>query len=483
MPGFAPKPLTGRLGMLAQLASLLLTGVLIWNSAVRPQLLFLPFFDIATRALVFAILAWFLSAAITLGLYLTVPGLRSAPVLPSAFRAASVGVWFAPACILLSQLSPASLAAALVLVVAATRLLYGEWVASGPPPPAPAPTPALGLFGRFNVKRPFVTRELLTGLAAALALQAGVISVWKHHPLMAGACFVLSAAIVTLFAMVSGAVDEAPPPSLPRSAVGMAMTVLLAAGLTVGGIRATRGSGTADGDGMGPGAAGARNAFASAREVLRELFGDEEKGTADADPLGRKTPRVVPGISPDGSFPGIILWPELKPITRLVAPPPKGVGTGEALQRSFAIPFAGQYLLYRFPQLRPPPTSILQRGSPAAMSFSTIDRVRLNMDAIQKLDEPIDLSCCSAVRVEIWNADKYPDTVVLELYANATLLGSAPVRSSPDLNLQELVAVRETLEFPSAPLVCTELKIVFRRHPTRADKSARIAIDRFVLVP
>jgi hypothetical protein len=87
------------------------------------------------------------------------------------------------------------------------------------------------------------------------------------------------------------------------------------------------------------------------------------------------------------------------------------------------------------------------------------------------------------VRVEIWNADKYPDTVVLELYANATLLGSAPVRSSPDLNLQELVAVRETLEFPSAPLVCTELKIVFRRHSTRADKSARIAIDRFVLVP
>ena len=119
----------------------------------------------------------------------------------------------------------------------------------------------------------------------------------------------------------------------------------------------------------------------------------------------------VAGIAPDGSFPGVILWPEVKPVTRLVAPPPKGLSTGTALARSYSIPFAGQYLLFRFPQRRPPPTSILQRGSPAALAFSTVDHWPLNMEAIQKLDEPIDLSCCSALRVEIWNADKYPGTV------------------------------------------------------------------------
>ena len=31
--------------------------------------------------------------------------------------------------------------------------------------------------------------------------------------------------------------------------------------------------------------------------------------------------------------------------------------------------------------------------------------------------------------------------------------------------------------------MCTELKVTFRRAKVRADKSARIAIERFVLVP
>jgi hypothetical protein len=265
--------------------------------------------------------------------------------------------------------------------------------------------------------------------------------------------------------------------------IGMAMTVLLAAGLTVGGLRVAGGRGSADGDGLGPGAGAGRSLYASAREVLRDLFGEEEKGFDEVGLPVPKTSTVTPGIAPDGSFPGIILWPEIKPITRLVAPPPRGLSTGAAIARPFGIPFAGQYLLYRFPQQRPPATSILQRGSPATLSFSTVDRVRLNMDAIQKLDEPVDLSCCRAVQIEIWNADKHPGTVVLELYANDRLLGSKPVNSSPDLTREPLVAVMETLEFPSAAVVAAEFKVVFRRNYTRADKSARIAIERFILVP
>src|SRR4051812_4357579 len=213
MPASLPKPLSGRFGMLAQLASLLFTAVLIWNTAVRPQLVLLPLADVVARALAFSVLAWLLSAGITLGLYVAVPGLRSDGMFASAIRSASVGVWFAPACILLSQLSPASLAAALVLVIAATRLLYSEWMLTHPAP-APKPTPALGLFGNFNVRRPVVTRELVTGLAAAVALQSGTLAALRHHPLLAGAWFVLAAAIVTLFAMVTGAVEDPRPPSM-----------------------------------------------------------------------------------------------------------------------------------------------------------------------------------------------------------------------------------------------------------------------------
>src|ERR1044072_5872352 len=108
MPLSVPRPLTGRFGMLIQIASLLVTGVLVWKSVVSPQLLVLPFMDVALRAIFYAALAWLLSACITAGLYWIVPGLRSADLLGSAIRSASVGVWFAPACILLSQLSPAT---------------------------------------------------------------------------------------------------------------------------------------------------------------------------------------------------------------------------------------------------------------------------------------------------------------------------------------------------------------------------------------
>jgi len=65
------------------------------------------------------------------------------------------------------------------------------------------------------------------------------------------------------------------------------------------------------------------------------------------------------------------------------------------------------------------------------------------------------------------------------------VLGSAPVRSTPDLNQDPVVAVPESLEFSTANAdgPCSELKVVFRRARGRMDKSARIAIDRFVLVP
>jgi hypothetical protein len=225
--------------------------------------------------------------------------------------------------------------------------------------------------------------------------------------------------------------------------------------------------------------------MASAREVLRDLFGDDEtaKGKGDGNSAVAKGPPILPGIAPDGTFPGVILWPEIRTVPRIVAPPPPGISAGAVPQRDYGIPFAGQYLLYRFPQRRPPPTSILQRGSPAALSFSTVDRTPLNMDAIQKLDQPIDLSCCRAVRVEIWNADRDARLVKLELYANDVRLGVAPVTSTPDLSRDPLVAVPETLEFPTAPVLCTQFKVVFRREFPRNHRSARVAIERFVLVP
>jgi hypothetical protein len=58
------------------------------------------------------------------------------------------------------------------------------------------------------------------------------------------------------------------------------------------------------------------------------------------------------------------------------------------------------------------------------------------------------------------------------------------VRSAPDLNRDPLVAVPETVEIPVVSGgSCREFKVVFKRRLLHMDKSARIALERFVLVP
>lgn len=481
------QPLRGRLGLAAQTVSLLATGLILWVSVIGRKLLYQPLPQLIGNALFYAALAWVWSAVITFLLFLILPKTDARRVIWSTMRTASVAIWFAPACILLSQLSPATLVAALVLVVMATRLFYSEWLAGNPPAPETPAVPG-GMFGENLPPAKWLTRELMTGIAAALAFQTAWIFVSEHQPLIAGGWFALTAAIVTLFALVSGAVSDGPSPSLPRSVLGVAATILLGASLTVGGLRMARGGdGSGDAGSGPPGAGPPMGAVASAREVLKELFGDDDKGKdgkGNGDGPGKPVPQFT-GIAPDGTFPGVILWPEARPVTRLVAPLPRGSGMGLAAAQSFSIPFDGRYLLYQWPMMRPPATSILQRGNPAEYAYRTTNRGRLNMDAIQKFDDPVDFACCSRLRVELWNADRYPDTVALEVELDETSLGAMPVKSKPDLAKDPVVAVLETIDFPIpagiAPV--TELKVVFQRARVRADKSARMSIERFVLLP
>ena len=113
------------------------------------------------------------------------------------------------------------------------------------------------------------------------------------------------------------------------------------------------------------------------------------------------------------------------------------------------------------------------------------------MEAHQRLDREIDLSCCAKIRVDVLNADKHPGTVTVELglilHAGPPLrLGPEAILSKPDLFVDPVTPVRETLEFdlPSyAQRQFDEFDVIFHRSRERVDRSARIAIERFVLVP
>jgi hypothetical protein len=175
----------------------------------------------------------------------------------------------------------------------------------------------------------------------------------------------------------------------------------------------------------------------------------------------------------------------------LVEPLPKGGLANREASRPFVIPFAGSYWMFRTGFTRPPANSIVQRGTPTTNSFKTVDMWPLEMEAHQRLDREIALSCCARILVDVLNADKHPGTVTVELglilHAGPPLrLGPEPIRSKPDLFVDPVIPAKETLEFdiPSyTQRSFDEFGVIFHRNRERVDRSARIAIERFVLVP
>jgi hypothetical protein len=479
--------------LLAQFAGLLGTGWLVWITSVSPRLAHQPFVHIAKEALQHVMVAGMASAGITLGLYLLILRTSQVDALRVALRTSATAVWFAPATILLSALSPAALAAALVLVVSTTRLLYSQWRLIHPPQAEVALAPML-----FEPPpSPFRFRDLAPGLAASLGLQSGVVAALLDYPLLAAGLFSLSVSMLTLATLLAGVVSAERPASLPRSLFGALLTVILAAGLTVGGLGFDFQDGD-DGNADAEAPAVKRGPMQSAREIMRKMMEKDQPG-----PSGQITNVYLPPSEnveiTDETFGGVILWPDTKPEPKLMVPSPTSPLSwlSPVPTKPLTIPFSGQYWMFKAPYLRPPKDSYFRRTTPLAISFVTTDHRSLAMEAWQKLDHAIDLSCCSAIQISILNLDRYSGTVALELVLLNSLapghaalnLGRAEVASRPPRSYsgQPAVPASEVLTFaiPAAPSLRAfdEIKVVFIRGTIRLDRSARISIERFILVP
>ena len=119
------------------------------------------------------------------------------------------------------------------------------------------------------------------------------------------------------------------------------------------------------------------------------------------------------------------------------------------------------------------------------------------MEARHNLGSLLDVSCCREIQVHITNADRFPGTVSLELLlvntrlprrARAVSLGLAAVNSVPRFGTGDRVLpVREVLAYPiladSALQQFNEVAVFFRARYKRQELSAKISIDRFVLIP
>src|SRR6185312_9217103 len=136
-----------------------------------------------------------------------------------------------PSVILLTALSPAAVAAAAVLVISATRALYHEWRLQHPPVVS-VPAPPAGLFASTQLPVPHFWRDAAPALAISFCLQSGAAGLLLRKPLLAGVGFAMGLSIATLFALTSRASPSRPPQSLPRTALGVLLTIVLAIGLT-----------------------------------------------------------------------------------------------------------------------------------------------------------------------------------------------------------------------------------------------------------
>lgn len=232
--------------------------------------------------------------------------------------------------------------------------------------------------------------------------------------------------------------------------------------------------------------------------ILQLPFGAGDRDGAPAPPAAPKidVQDSARSTSTDnsGDHTGVILLPEPQQHTTLVAPLPSMPSSlfDTRHRNPISIPFYGAYWFFKPPDTKPPFDSYHTHGSPAEMTFSAPDSRPLIMEAHQNLGKLIDLACCREIRIEIQNADRYPGTVAVELVLvnsrdgqkGSVSLGSAPVTSAPG---DPRAPLKETLTFPlrahASIRQFDELMIRFPRQRSRINRSAKIAIDRFVLVP
>ena len=482
------------LTLLAEAVSLAGTAWFVWKFSVSPQLAASTPMQLALKSMGFAVAAWVWSLVIAFLLHAGIRQVEQVDVVGATLRTSAAAVWFAPATILMIHFSPLALPVALVLVINATRLLYSEWRQvhiAQEPAPILVPQEAW-LLGAGELPVDFFPRHFGTALLIAFALQMAGWAELMRRTLTAAALFALGAALLTVFSISAGAWDEAKRPSLPRTIVGLLLTVMLAGSITLVGLAGGGGSGVEGGeDPLGLVHHGPSPAPPKRPLVQPPDPGKKPDGGFPTPPENKPEDKpdvpVVTGPAVDGSYPGVILWPEVKPVTVLIEPMPTIGGKFAGSRHPLVIPFGGEYWMWRLLLPRPPRNSFFQRGSPAKLSFSTTDHWPLQMEAHQKLPQDIGLNCCAKIQLGITNADRYPATVTLELFAGDYSLGKQLVMSVPDVSKDPVQPVSETLDYPVpadlADKTVDRLRVVYQRLRGRTDKSCKIAIERFVLVP
>ncbi len=237
------------------------------------------------------------------------------------------------------------------------------------------------------------------------------------------------------------------------------------------------------------------NSFAIAKRILDSTFPQQPDEKSSRFQSRQNTQVAATVLVAGPVFPGIKLYPEAEPHSRLVAPPlPATTGFGPTSSDPLSIPFDGVYWFWRGPSNRPPSNSVVMHGSPAARFFRSTDGDGMSMEARQNLGFMVDPKRYGAIELFIENHDPFPNTVSILLKIRDTTVPGQPILSlgmeavsAPASSTGSGTATTQILRFriPRAIAIGSfdELTVSYYLKGARSDRSARIAIERFRLVP
>jgi hypothetical protein len=201
--------------------------------------------------------------------------------------------------------------------------------------------------------------------------------------------------------------------------------------------------------------------------------------------------------SPANRLKGVILLTEPKPRAKLL-PPALTYRANPRIQpsrRPTSIPFSGEYWI--FPSLfrlaggkpvpviqRPPPTSLVKRGDPINSTFSaTVRWLPLVMKAHQSMETPVDLAGYQHIDMAVTIPDIPSGLVSVELILLTSASGHTLSHSLGQVPVPaQFGKTKLRYDVPTAIDSFDAIEVVFNLE-ARGDKSAKIAIDRFDLVP
>ena len=469
-----------RLFILVVQSTTLIAAWAIWGPAGLGQL---------QLALFYVLSAWVVAGGITFGTFLAFSLAPLSDLLAEAWQSSANAMWLVPGTLLLAARWPVAVAAGLVAVIHGTRLLVlsrapkGHAIATRRRAPRES---GPRLFSYQPAQPVLFSRQRLPAMVGALALETGVFALVGNYPLLAAVSSATLTAVWVGISVARGALESRIAGRVPYAVAGVLLTLLCTVTLTAVllnleiVLESPVTSSPAihiDNPPETPGIT---------RRVLQRLAHGPPALSEVEGPIAKAVvTRVVDpgpaiGAKDLNGVPGVVLRPGPK---RSLHPPLILPGSRLRLSsdQPLAIPFAGEYELFRTSSGTLPKGSIVETGTPLDSVYGTTNGGPMETIAVQAFEPPIDLMHCAKVLVALTSAETMPLLASMQLVAERNvedagteLMGMKPARE-------------ETLEFRvpfrSRPILVHAIRIVFQRPGGERNKNVRVAVDRLTLVP